>query len=289
MGVTPNWCLIRVWYVTNQRFSTNTSLHLRTLMCCIEWLWVIPGTPNHPIFRPNRLTELKCFHPSICTSATSTKRFSDFNIIWRVSRPRPDMCTSVTSTRSKVKVTELLSCRKLHFSRSVSSAILSWSSKLTVGNDSTGPDLQLFGARFSNFLVRKLSREFNLCGCRYYTNFKASYFRGYSHTVGHAGSPTCIVHADMTLTRSKVKVKVKVTKLLDLQKLHFSRSICSAILAWSSKLTVANDSMGPGLQLVAARFSHFLLRKLSCEFRLRWMSILHEFQRAIFTYCLRIE
>jgi len=24
--------------------------------------------------------------------------------------------------------------------------------------------------------------------------------------VGHAGSPTCIVHADMTLTRPKVKV-----------------------------------------------------------------------------------
>jgi len=29
-----------------------------------------------------------------------------------------------------------------------------------------------------------------------------------NHTVGHAGSPTGTVHADMTLTRSKVKVKV---------------------------------------------------------------------------------
>jgi len=28
----------------------------------------------------------------------------------------------------------------------------------------------------------------------------------YSHTVGHVGSPTGIVHADMTLTQSKVKV-----------------------------------------------------------------------------------
>ena len=30
----------------------------------------------------------------------------------------------------------------------------------------------------------------------------------YSQTVGHAGSTTGIVHADMTLTRSKVKVEV---------------------------------------------------------------------------------
>jgi len=41
--------------------------------------------------------------------------------------------------------------------------------------------------------------------------FKRLYFgtmRGYSNMVGHAGSPTCIVHGDMTLTRSKVMVKV---------------------------------------------------------------------------------
>jgi len=35
--------------------------------------------------------------------------------------------------------------------------------------------------------------------------------------VGHAGSPTGIVHADMTLTRSKVKVKV--TGLLNFREL----------------------------------------------------------------------
>jgi len=35
--------------------------------------------------------------------------------------------------------------------------------------------------------------------------------------VGHAGSTTGIVHADMTLTRSKVKVKV--TALLNFRKL----------------------------------------------------------------------
>jgi len=37
--------------------------------------------------------------------------------------------------------------------------------------------------------------------------------------VRQVGSPTCIVHADVTLTRSKVKVKVKVTGLLNFRKL----------------------------------------------------------------------
>jgi len=34
----------------------------------------------------------------------STKSFSDFDLIWCVGRPRPDVRTSVTSTRTKVKV-----------------------------------------------------------------------------------------------------------------------------------------------------------------------------------------
>jgi len=50
-------------------------------------------------------------------------------------------------------------CRKLHFSRPISSTILAWSSKLMVDRDS-----QLVGARFSNFLLRKLAHEFKLCG-----------------------------------------------------------------------------------------------------------------------------
>jgi len=61
--------------------------------------------------------------------------------------------------------------------------------------------------------------------------------------VRQVGSSICIVHADMTLTRCKVKV----TGLLNFRKLHFSRSIPSAILAWSSKLMVECDSMGPSL------------------------------------------
>jgi len=55
----------------------------------------------------------------------------------------------------------------------------------------------------------------------YYTNFTWPYFgatRHYRHTVGRAGSSTTgSVYADMTLTRSKVKVKV--TGLLKLRQL----------------------------------------------------------------------
>jgi len=49
------------------------------------------------------------------------------------------------------------------------------------------------------------------------------------------------MRTNVTLTRSKVNMKV--TELLKIGKLHFSRSICSAILAWSSKLMVDYDSI----------------------------------------------
>ena len=101
----------------------------------------------------------------VCLSVSmSTKSFSDFDLIWSVGRPRPDMHTSVTSTQSKVtvKVTELPKLRKLHFSRSISFAVLTWSSKLMVGGNSMGPGLHLIGAQFSNFLLEKLSQEFKL-------------------------------------------------------------------------------------------------------------------------------
>jgi len=83
--------------------------------------------------------------PSVCTS---TKSFSDFNLIWFVARPRPDMRTRMTLTRSnvKVKVTELLKLRKLHFSRSISSTTFVCSSKPMVVSDSMVPGLQLVGA-----------------------------------------------------------------------------------------------------------------------------------------------
>jgi len=64
--------------------------------------------------------------------------------------------------------------------------------------------------------------------------------------------------------------------------LHISRSISSATFSWSSKLMVDSDSTGRDLQVVGARFSNFLLGKLSWEFRLRGMSIFHKIQMAIF-------
>jgi len=102
---------------------------------------------------------------SVCPYVrTSTKSFSDFHLIWCVSRPRPCVSISVTSTRSKVKVkvTELPKLRKVHFSRSISSTGFAWSSKLMVGDHSMGPGLQLVGARFFNILLGKLSRGFKL-------------------------------------------------------------------------------------------------------------------------------
>jgi len=77
-------------------------------------------------------------------------------------------------------------------------------------------------------------------------------------------------------------VEVKVTELPKLQKVHYSRSISSAISAWSSKLMVDGHSMGPGLQLVGALFLNFHPGKLSREFKLRPISIFDEIQMAIF-------
>jgi len=44
---------------------------------------------------------------------------------------------------------------------------------------------------------------------------------------------------------------------LNFRKLHFSASIFSAILAWSSKRMVDYDSMGPRLHFIGARFLNF--------------------------------
>jgi len=43
---------------------------------------------------------------------------------------------------------------------------------------------------------------------------------------------------------------------------------------------IGDDSMGPDLQLVGARFLNFLLGKLSREFKLHGMLIFHEIQMA---------
>ena len=97
---------------------------------------------------------------------------------------------------------------------------------------------------------------------------------GYCHMVRQAGSPARTVHVDVTLTRSKVKVKITgLLKFRKMPKLHFPRSIFSVILSCSSKLRVDRDSTRPTLLLVGVRYSNFLLRRLSREFKLRGMSI----------------
>jgi len=109
------------------------------------------------------------------------------------------------------------------------------------------------------------------------------------HLIWCVGRPGPDVRSSMTSTRSKVKVKVKVTELPKFRKVHFSRSISSAGFAWSSKLMVGDHSMGPVLQLVGAPFFNYLLGKLSREFKLRPMSIFHKIQTAIFRYCVMLQ
>jgi len=60
----------------------------------------------------------------------------------------------------------------------------------------------------------------NFAKCRYFTKLKWPYFGSagrYSQMVGRADSPTCILYADVTVTQSKVKVKV--TGLLNFRQL----------------------------------------------------------------------
>jgi len=100
----------------------------------------------------------------------------------------------------------------------ISSATFAWSSKLIVGSDSMGPDLQLVRARFSNFFLRMLPREFKLRGMSIFHEIQMTTAWGYSQIVGHAGSTTGIVHANVTLTQSQVKVKVGVLNFRKLVK-----------------------------------------------------------------------
>jgi len=67
-----------------------------------------------------------------------------------------------------------------------------------VGVDSMGADLRLFGARFSNFLPGKLSRELKLRRMSIFHDIHVAIFRYCMNIVGHAGSTAGIVHADVT-------------------------------------------------------------------------------------------
>jgi len=141
------------------RFFVSCFLLYSTVLHCSLFFRSLPGDVLIDLLnsdvsvRPSIRTYVL---PSV---SPSTKSFSDLDLIWCVGRPRQGMCTSLTSTGSKVEVTLLLKLRKSPFSGSIS-AILGWCSKLIVGSYSTGPGLRFVWARFSNFLLGKLSHEF---------------------------------------------------------------------------------------------------------------------------------
>jgi len=89
------------------------------------------------------------------------------------------MRTNVTSTQSKVKVkvTELPKLRKVYFSKSISSDVLSWSSKPLVGDHSITAGLQFVEARFLNFLLGRLSQEFKLRPMSIFHDIQMTIFR----------------------------------------------------------------------------------------------------------------
>jgi len=99
----------------------------------------------------------------------------------------------------------------MYISRYISSATFAWSSKQMVDIDSMGPGLQLIVGQFSNFLLGKVLLEYKLHGMSIFHDIQMAIYFGtgwcYSHMVGYAGSPTYTVYVDVTLTRSKVKVK----------------------------------------------------------------------------------
>ena len=73
----------------------------------------------------------------------------------------------VTLTRSKVKVTHHLNFRQLPINVHFHVYLLRHfrvELKTDVDIDSRGPDLQLLGGQFSNFLLGKVSLEFKLHG-----------------------------------------------------------------------------------------------------------------------------
>jgi len=164
------------------------------------------------------------------------------------------MRTSMTSTRSKVKVTELPKLRKVHFSRSISSAI---SSNVNIWRNLNG---HISVVR--DTAVTWLSTQ-------------------------------VVLHVLCMLTWPSPDPSSRSQSIWtydNCPELHISRSISSAISARSSKLMVGGHCMGPGLQFVGARFLNFHLGKLSREFKLRPISIFDEIQMAIFRrYCITLQ
>jgi len=102
------------------------------------------------------------------------------------------------------------------------------------------------------------------------------------------GRPRPDMCAIVTSTQSKVNIKV--TKFLMFQKLHFSRSISSPPLFWSVAQNWWLIVIIWDLLYRLSEPDFWISFSISYhDFKPRRMSILQDFQRAIFPYCLRLE
>jgi len=129
------------------------------------------------------------------------------------------MCTNMTLTQSKVKVkvTRVFEVLKTALCLGLSPfwRAQKWRFIMIIRD----PVCSLSRPNFWISLSESYHVSSNFSECRYYRNFKGPYFRiagSYGHMFGYASSAICIVHADMTLTRSKVKVM----GLLKFRRLH---------------------------------------------------------------------
>ena len=117
--------------------------HTRCLTATFQLVsWLPPGFLGH---RPSNRLELMCVRPSVLPSI---KSFYDFDLIWRVDKPRPDICTSMTDpTQGQDQDHSATGVPKIAlFWVYISCTILAWSSRLMVDYDSMGPSLQLVRA-----------------------------------------------------------------------------------------------------------------------------------------------
>jgi len=120
-------------------------------------------------------------------------------------------------------------CRKLHFSRSISSAISAWSLTVIVDHDSMGPVLQLRRAWFSNFLNKGI--------------MWVQTSRNVDITLISNGHISVLLEA--TVTWSVYVLYMLMWPWPDPRSRSLTSSIfANCILAWSSKLMVDYDSMG---------------------------------------------
>jgi len=210
---------------------------------------------------PNTL-ELRSVHPY---ARLSTKLFFRFwpNLV--CGRSRLVVHISMTSARSKV--TELLKFRKLHFSRSISSAILTWSSKLI-------QQIRIQNPFVMHRLVQVKKNRIGGATGNCYWEWSA-----------YAAEKTCL-RSHLKLFTQVAAWQLKRQVIPDLW--HTNRKCLVSHEGRRVKM-VDYDSMGPSLHLVRARFLNFLLSKLSRDFKLHGMSILQDFQMAIFPYCSRLQ